>query len=234
MDQPRVSGLAEYPALEPHLRALRATGLLASLDEERAVRVLCSLFRPRFSDDLLATLIEEHLREAPGEDIVLHHGDYGSAALLEDLLKRSFSGVLWDDAERGYVHLAGRGCMRPKGPRAWQTVFEAALALVGDPRHFVTLFVPNQFDEPMYLLVTEPQARALARLRLLRKQGAGKMPAAIPGREATPPSVAALVEELTRKGVRAKAKGARIVVELALSNGESLVSRVIADRGGGE
>ena len=229
-DYPHLDPARAFAAVAPKLRLLREAGILASLDDERARRLLERMPRPGFWSHLLAFLIEMHLRNDPGEDIVVERDDF-SAATLERAMKRSFSTILWNDAKLGYVHLVGRGCMAPKGERSWLTVFEAALAHVGDSRRFVSLFMPDDYEERVYLLVTDPQARVLASLGLLseRLTKSRRMPAVIPGREAPPPSVLALVDALRRKGVTATASGTRIAVELALPAGGDLITRLRTD-----
>ena len=222
-DYPRIDP-AVFTRLKPRLDDLRDSGLLASLDDARAQRLLAKMYAPRFSRDLLAALVETHLRDAPGNDVVAHQGDWWSAARLETLTGRSFANVLWDDAEHEHVHLVGRGCMRAKAPGAWLAIYEAALDHVGDARRFVSLAIPVQPDERMFLLVTDDQAQRLAKHHLLARSPARRsLPPVVAGREASPASVLALVEALRDRGVAARAAGARIVIDADLAE---LVARV--------
>jgi hypothetical protein len=175
--------------------------------------------------DKLRAAVETYLRERPSE-IVLH----APQAIRDVPGTVGLRGVIVDEPDPHYVTIRAEGrttTYKPRTHHEWVGVFNAALAATGDARVFAAFDVED-FEEPIYVLVTEPQRAALDAAGLLAyDSNLIRAPVAVAADE----RARELVEGLRLKGVvaRAASGGASVVVDVDLEGARRLVARLRAD-----
>ncbi len=170
-------------AVAEGISALQDVELFLDLDEKRIKRLM------RLGDEgevnitaaELRSVIEAHLRERHTPMTLRSPQSVEAFTAVIDV---DVSKVFFADPDPSFAHIDGRHYAKAVGDEAeidnypetvmlepethdeWVGCYNEALAAVGDARRFVSFGV-DDFEEPLYLLVTDEQADALAKARLL-------------------------------------------------------------------
>lgn len=150
-----------------------------------------------------------------------------SASALHSIVEATRD-VLLSDPDGRYIHVVEDGettTYKPTTYNEWVAVFHEALRVVGDVRRFASLDVDDP-EEPLYMLVTSEQHRALRDDDALAyDDGEIELPSAVTPME----RAKELASTLSSKGVRAKADEGEVVLDLDMDGLRALVARVRAD-----
>lgn len=198
------AGRPKAPSSTP-LGALQAVGLFLDLDEP---------------DGDLKDAIERYLRDSDDE-IALASPQ--SVASFTGSIDVDVSKVIADDPDQRIVHVAG-ATYKPKTHHHWVATYNAALEAIGDERRFVS-YDTADWEEPVYVLVTPAQERALDAAELLAYDtNEIALPRAVDSEE----RLEQIAETLRGKGVTADHDGDRIVLDLDLAAAQRLIARLRA------
>lgn len=209
------------------LAKVRATGLFARLDDARLAALESDDEMQWSGDDALVGVVEHFLYGRDHGEIRLHapqraqhlheaHGEQAKTALVDDADIRYLRLLLGEDA----------ALYHPETHDEYAALFNAALAAIGEKRAFVPIAVTD-FEEPLFVLCTEAQRRALADADLLAYDaGDMEMPRWID--EST--RADEIATSLERFGLSARADGEEVVLTIDLAGAIALVEKLRASR----
>lgn len=201
------------------LAALRAAGLFEDLDDEERLEELV-MNAPSHDDGPLAAIIEELLRNETREKVLQAPQ---TVRALVDAAGREVLAVIRDDPglfiqlRKPKLHLYD-----PKTYHEYVAVFNRALLIMRDKRRFVAMPVSDP-EEPLYLLVTAPQKKALEEVELLAWDNDE---IEMPDEMSIEDRVARFGDAFEELGVKSRVAGDSIELDLDVARANALTSKL--------